>query len=412
MTSRRLLFSFFVPTGAVVFVLVAALRFGAAPLTLPLARWGVGAAIGGSALLALRFNSSRALVALAMLAAAAAAMSLPEFANSAALVVVATLLPMNFALLALTRERGLRDSRLLLWAGILFVETVVVGIAAQSGAATSGVWIAPGGWTRVPAIALAAYVLAALVIVGRFVYVQRSMESGWFWSMLATALAFDAAGARSAAMLATAAAAIGVALIESSYFMAFHDELTTLPSRRAFNQELDALGEAFTIAIVDVDHFKQFNDTYGHETGDQVLRLVASRLGHVGGGGRSFRTGGEEFAVVFRDCGLTEAIPFLEELRLEISETVFTIRRNDRPRRTSEERRAQRTRGERDVAITVSLGAAQAGARFGSPEAVVRAADEALYRAKENGRNRLEVVAPARAGARRGRPAVATVSQD
>ncbi|MDP0971523.1 diguanylate cyclase, partial [Klebsiella pneumoniae] len=80
---------------------------------------------------------------------------------------------------------------------------------------------------------------------------------------------------------------------------AFRDELTGLPGRRALNERTQRLGRNYVLAITDVDHIKRFNDTHGHDVGDQVLRLVASKLSKVNGGGRAYRYGGEEFAVVF-----------------------------------------------------------------------------------------------------------------
>jgi len=76
-----------------------------------------------------------------------------------------------------------------------------------------------------------------------------------------------------------------------------------LPSRRALIERLPSLGRRYTVAMVDVDHFKNFNDTYGHDAGDQVLRMVASRLGEVSGGGTAFRYGGEEFTILFPGKG-------------------------------------------------------------------------------------------------------------
>ncbi|HKN88528.1 MAG TPA: GGDEF domain-containing protein [Nitrospiraceae bacterium] len=92
---------------------------------------------------------------------------------------------------------------------------------------------------------------------------------------------------------------LGVALLQSSYAMAYHDELTGLAGRRAFNDTLLRLGSEYVIVMIDIDHFKRFNHTYGHEVGDQVLRMVASHITPVSGGGQGFRYGGEEFAVVF-----------------------------------------------------------------------------------------------------------------
>ena len=78
--------------------------------------------------------------------------------------------------------------------------------------------------------------------------------------------------------------------------------------------------------MCDVDHFKRFNDTYGHDAGDQVLRMVAAKLSQVGGGGRAFRYGGEEFLVVFRGRSAREAEPFVESLRRSIADAGFVLR--------------------------------------------------------------------------------------
>jgi len=80
-------------------------------------------------------------------------------------------------------------------------------------------------------------------------------------------------------------------LVATSYRMAYHDDLTGLPGRRAMNEVLLQLGSRYAMAMVDVDHFKRFNDTYGHDVGDQVLRMVASRLGVVSAAGKLFDTG-------------------------------------------------------------------------------------------------------------------------
>ncbi len=89
-------------------------------------------------------------------------------------------------------------------------------------------------------------------------------------------------------------------LFYNSYQMAFYDELTQLPGRRALVSDLKHASRNYCMAMTDVDHFKKFNDTYGHDVGDDVLKLVASKLAQVTGGGRAYRYGGEEFAVVFR----------------------------------------------------------------------------------------------------------------
>ena len=96
---------------------------------------------------------------------------------------------------------------------------------------------------------------------------------------------------------------VAIAVLQDTFRMAFRDELTGIPSRRALNERLAALGNRYTIAMLDVDHFKNFNDTYGHDLGDQVLKMVAAHIAGVGGGGKAFRYGGEEFTVLFPGNG-------------------------------------------------------------------------------------------------------------
>ncbi|MEP6888088.1 MAG: GGDEF domain-containing protein [Nitrospirales bacterium] len=93
------------------------------------------------------------------------------------------------------------------------------------------------------------------------------------------------------------------------------------------------LGSHYVIAVIDVDHFKRFNDTYGHEVGDQVLKMVASHIGLVSGGGQAFRYGGEEFAVVFPGKSMPDAVPHLDVLRTRIEDARFTLRGRWRPRK-------------------------------------------------------------------------------
>jgi diguanylate cyclase (GGDEF)-like protein len=193
------------------------------------------------------------------------------------------------------------------------------------------------------------------------------------------------------AFVAAAAALLVVAVLRDSHRMAFRDELTGLPGRRAFDERLKATGRSYAVAMVDVDHFKKFNDTHGHDVGDQVLKLVASKLAAVGGGGTAFRYGGEEFTILFPGKDADGALPHLEALRADIAGYGMALRAPDRPRRS---RSGQRRRGTGDttkqLSVTVSIGVAARTPRHDAPEAVIKAADRALYRAKRGGRNRVE----------------------
>jgi PleD family two-component response regulator len=166
----------------------------------------------------------------------------------------------------------------------------------------------------------------------------------------------------------------------------------------------------FAIAMLDIDHFKKVNDTYGHDTGDQVLTMVASRLARIGSAGKAYRTGGEEFSILFPGKTVTEVVTELEALRITISEASFRVRNTPERRKTERgpDRRqviksSRRKRTERSFAspsgqfsVTVSIGVAEPNSRAHSPQEVIQAADKALYRAKRGGRNRVDLASLSR----------------
>ena len=161
---------------------------------------------------------------------------------------------------------------------------------------------------------------------------------------------------------------------------AMTDALTNLANRKAFDEELaraceaaETNGAPLTLAVMDIDHFKRFNDTWGHQTGDQVLRYVSSVIGRVSKAPRvAARYGGEEFAVIFPGETAAQVEPALDAVRVEIAS------RNLRRRSTNDDLGA----------VTVSAGLAQK--RPGeTATALLERADEALYASKRGGRNRI-----------------------
>ncbi|WP_144926553.1 MULTISPECIES: diguanylate cyclase [unclassified Pseudomonas] len=180
---------------------------------------------------------------------------------------------------------------------------------------------------------------------------------------------------------------IAAAVAHEAYQMAFRDELTGLPGRRALNERMQRLGRNYVLAMSDVDHFKKFNDTHGHDVGDQVLRLVASKLSKIGGGGRAYRYGGEEFALVFAGKTIDECMPHLEVIRQSIETYVIQLRNPDsRPQDDQQGRQRRSGAGASSVSVTVSIGVAERLEQR-TPEEVLKSADQALYNAKSAGRN-------------------------
>lgn len=177
-------------------------------------------------------------------------------------------------------------------------------------------------------------------------------------------------------------------VIEHSFRLAYIDELTEIPGRRALVETMQDPGNVFTLAMLDVDHFKQFNDTHGHEVGDHVLRMVAARIATVGEGGTAYRYGGEEFTVVFPGKTVEQVEPELERLRGLVENSPLVLRSADRPKKKPKNPNRGAKKKNPSVSVTVSVGAATRK-RDEHWERVMKRADEALYKAKEKGRNQV-----------------------
>lgn len=166
------------------------------------------------------------------------------------------------------------------------------------------------------------------------------------------------------------------------------DELTRIPNRRAFDEMLGHLGRQYALAMIDIDHFKQVNDTYGHAEGDNVLRWVAARASQEMP--RLYRYGGEEFSVIFPGQTAAEALKKAEALRAALASSSFYLRSSQRDT-GKKARKLRRGNSGRKIRlnITVSIGVAESGQNGRKCEEVLVLADKALYKAKQDGRNRV-----------------------
>lgn len=352
---------------------------------------------GVGILLAGRFDRSRVVLALLVLALADRALL---YLGPVGFSAVALLLPLDLGVLSWLSERGVLTPRGQVKLMLLLLQLLAVVLISYPALGAVAAWLdhpifessvlhAVGRAVGLPEPALLAFALAFLLVTVRFMFHPTALESGSIWALIAAFLAVTTGqvGLRSAIYLTTAGLILVVSLVETSHGMAYGDELTGLPGRRALNEALVKLGDRYAIAMVDLDHFKRFNDQHGHDVGDQLLRMVGSRLARVGGGGRVFRYGGEEFAVLFPGKSVQDAAPHLEILRETIAASAFTVRGRRRPRAKPQTPPA--SAGQKKVSATISIGLAGPDRHHATPEQVIKAADAALYRAKKAGRNRL-----------------------
>ncbi|MCL9779840.1 GGDEF domain-containing protein [Vibrio sp. S4M6] len=179
-----------------------------------------------------------------------------------------------------------------------------------------------------------------------------------------------------------------ISLVSTSHRLAFHDPLTGIPARHAMENDLKNLGKRYSIAMLDIDHFKKINDQYGHVIGDDVLKLIAKKLEELSGDGKVYRYGGEEFAIIFKGQYSTDARDYLELLRVAVEHYEMVC--HERKEIMCKQRRSLINTGctDSNIKVTISIGLSDSQNRH-TPNDVLEAADRALYIAKEQGRNRM-----------------------
>lgn len=361
--------------------------------------------LGLGLVLSIAFRRGRIVLALLMLAAAYLCYTLllqrdlDGFQARTVFIALSVFVPFNFAVLSLIAERGTFNIYGARRLAVIALEAAFTWWIILADKAEITAWAyAPLHDTRwfaespIPHLGLTIIALG-LVICLMVWYIKSSpLDLG----LAVTTVAFGVGmnGITTPNLFPVFIVAAGlmliVAMLQTTYGMAFRDELTGLPSRRALNERLMRLGSRYTIAMIDVDHFKNFNDTYGHDLGDQVLKIVARKIAKAGGGSKSYRYGGEEFTVLFPGKEIDDAIPYLEALRKSVADYKMALRASNRPKRPKS---ADRTRGAfrtaKSVSVSISIGVAERTEKLATPGVVVNAADKALYRAKKLGRNQV-----------------------
>lgn len=186
----------------------------------------------------------------------------------------------------------------------------------------------------------------------------------------------------------TSVAIIYILTIFNMYWQRVYiDELTQIPNRRALDEMLSSLSGKYAIGMMDIDHFKKFNDTFGHDAGDDVLRVVGTAMSDNTKNAKIYRYGGEEFVAVFMGLSAEEAFEYGDTGRDKLAKRDFYIRQDSE--RDKKDRGKTATSKRTKVQITISMGIAQSGDK--GPEEVIKDADKALYSAKEAGRNCVKI---------------------
>jgi len=300
---------------------------------------------------------------------------------------------------ALLPDKGLFNRNGLLWFTLLLAGYPVWWLHGQSAVWTdllAGLPLSQGDWFEQRhwiTQGLVACHLATITVLALTTLLRRSLaDAALLLTWLAGVLVFADFAVVEVSSLCYAALLIGLGILyqQSNYRVTFRDALTGIPGRRALDDYLTTLGRRYAIAMLDVDHFKKFNDTHGHEVGDQVLKMVAAKIARVEGGGKGFRYGGEEFTIVFPRRNAEEAFAFLEAVRLSIESYQMTLRGADRVRDRKAGKRQRgksgKTSSADSVSVTISIGVADSQSGLSAGE-VIKRADSLLYRAKEAGRN-------------------------
>lgn len=303
-------------------------------------------------------------------------------------------LPINFTMFAFFKERGILTLWGILKFLLLFIQTFFFywwcRVEGKDFSILSKTSLSP---LEIPIYKLLLEPITLIIIASFFVLIllafrrKAALDIG-FISVTIVSLTMVILGKDSNGRMIfyTAAGLILIfAVLQDSYNMAFLDELTTLHGRRALRNEMMKLSGRYTVAMLDIDFFKKFNDTYGHDVGDQVLKMVADVMKTVEGGGKPFRYGGEEFTVIFHGKTMAESIPYLEQLRKNIESSPFY--KNSKKINKKGLKSSKKSASGKPLYVTISIGVAEKSEKYKKVEDVLKASDNALYRAKKKGRN-------------------------
>jgi diguanylate cyclase (GGDEF)-like protein len=400
----KALISFFIPGGLLFLVTVIILYLKILDKALPgLALVLPFIVYGAGILLALRFKRSWLLLAIFFLALANLILQL--FATDTTVLTgagrlvfnaVSLLLPFNLYLFTFLNKRGAITLQSICFLGGILLQGggVAYIFRYQNLGASALLEYSYINWSLLEHIplsqpALFVYGIVFLYFLARYIRIREAIECAFFWALILTfsALVVNKIGPASSIFFAMAGLILVISVIENIYFEGFRDELTDLPTSQVLIGNLSKLKTGYTLAMIEIDHFKKLKDNHGRKVSKQIIRMVGSKLASVTGG-MPFRYGDAVFLVVFPGMFVQETMPRLEKLRIMIKESGFMT-----PSQKDSHKRLKRLKGLKiqpdKIPLPVSIGVAEKIDLDIRPQQVIKSAEEALYFARKEGRDRI-----------------------
>lgn len=318
----------------------------------------------------------------------------PESSGYVTFSAAALLVPLNLMAVSIIKEETMATWRGLLCLAPILIQPFFVWWLfqpEQAGIARSFqqplVPIMRGSWTAIPQLALLAYAGAVLLIGIRFILRNDPLDSGMFWAVIASFVAFQGVhhGWSPTGFFAAAGLILFVTLMQASHQQSYRDDLTGVPGKLAYDEAVAGLGKKYVMAVVGIDQLKQYGNQHGKLVSEQVLCLVAAKIVAAAGAGKVYRLAGEEFTVLFPRKAATETLVDLGAIRKAVEATTLYLRGRDVVREGMGTKSKDQA-----LTVTVSIGLTEAGGAKSSLDLITKSAYRALYEAKGEGGNRVK----------------------
>jgi len=303
--------------------------------------------------------------------------------------------PVGIAILSVLPERRSLEfwgvASLLLAPILLVIGMRVLDQTLISGGGLNEIWLPRSGeQTILSDQAFYLFVFATAFCLVAYLIRRDRAQAGLLFSMVFAfaTLNWLHLSMISTVMMLSAGIALFFGVISSLLQMLYQDELTGLADRKALNKALATLREGDVLVMADIDKFKNLNDTHGHDTGDEVLKLVAALLGETKERAKAYRYGGEEFTLLFKGRDTKKTVSALEDIREKIAAYPIHIRAREQRPKNAKTGAAYRTDKPNKKAIRTSISMGAVVLRGGEhPTEALKRADKQLYKAKKSGRN-------------------------